>query len=67
MIPWIPDQVRNDISHLVDELIGRILTIQPIKKSVESGLLAQPKIELVERGVLRRGGRRMKRRIVDER
>ena len=64
---WIPDQVRNDISHLVDELIGRILTIQPIKKSVESGLLAQPKIELVERGVLRRGGRRMKRRIVDER
>ncbi|MFO8101126.1 MAG: AMP-binding protein [Dehalococcoidia bacterium] len=50
-----------------ERVLKEALTIPAVRKSVEAGLLAQPTVELVERGVLRRGGRRMKRRIVDQR
>ena len=54
-------------SDIEGRVLQKLLTLPPIQKSVESGLLTQPTIELVERGVLRRGGRRMKRRVVDNR
>jgi len=49
------------------KVISRLRTIPAVRKSIEAGLLKQPEIEIVERGVLRRGGRSLKRRIVDNR
>ncbi|MFC2028044.1 hypothetical protein ACFLU3_05105, partial [Chloroflexota bacterium] len=60
-------EVLHKSTDIVKKIEQQLLSILSVQKSVESGLLAQPTIELVERGVLRRGGRRMKRRIVDER
>lgn len=50
-----------------DAVRRQLLAIPAIRKGVETNALAEPRVELVERGVLRRGGRRMKRRVVDER
>jgi phenylacetate-CoA ligase len=49
------------------QVARQMLTIPPIRKSIEAGFLTQPEIETVDRGVLRRGGRSIKRRIVDNR
>ncbi len=60
-------EVLGKPSDIEERVLQKLIAISPVRKSVESGLLARPTVELVERGVLRRGGRRMKRRIVDER
>lgn len=60
-------EVLGNPSDIEERVLLQLLTIQPIQKSVDSGIMTQPAIEMVERGVLRRGGRRMKRRVVDNR
>ena len=45
----------------------QLMTITPVRKSVEAHLLERPVVEIVERGTLRRGGRSLKRRIMDNR
>ncbi|NQT72178.1 MAG: phenylacetate--CoA ligase family protein [Chloroflexi bacterium] len=60
-------EVLGNPSDIEERALQQLLAISPVQKSVQAGLLANPVIELVERGVLRRGGRRMKRRIVDNR
>jgi len=50
-----------------EKVTRQLLTIPPVRKSIASKLLAPPGIEIVGRGVLRRGGRSLKRRIVDSR
>jgi phenylacetate-coenzyme A ligase PaaK-like adenylate-forming protein len=52
---------------IADRVTGQLLTIQPIAGSIEAGLMTRPEIEVVAQGVLRRGGRSLKRRIVDNR
>ncbi len=44
-----------------------LLSIGPIDRAVVGGTMAKPIIQHAERGTLRRGGRSMKRKIVDER
>jgi len=53
--------------NIKERVTRKLLTISPVRKSVDADLLAQPEVEIVERGVLRRGGRSLKRRIVDNR
>ncbi len=60
-------EVLGNPSDIEEKVSQQLLAISPVQKSVQAGLLVNPVIELVERGVLRRGGRRMKRRIVDNR
>jgi phenylacetate-CoA ligase len=60
-------EVLGNPSDLESRALEQLLAITPIQKSVESSSLAQPTVELVERGILRRGGRRMKRRVLDNR
>jgi phenylacetate-coenzyme A ligase PaaK-like adenylate-forming protein len=50
-----------------EQVTRLLLAVPPIKKSIEAGLLLWPEIEIVDRGVLRRGGRTLKRRIKDTR
>ncbi len=54
------DNINERVSNKLFEIIA-------VRKSMEAGLLAQPEIEIVDRGVLRRGGRSLKRRIKDNR
>jgi phenylacetate-CoA ligase len=44
-----------------------LLSIGPINRAVVGGMMAKPIIQQAERGTLRRGGRSLKRKIVDER
>jgi phenylacetate-coenzyme A ligase PaaK-like adenylate-forming protein len=60
-------EILGDADNIKDRVTSQLLAIPPIRKSIESGLLLDPEIEIVERGVLRRGGRSLKRRIVDNR
>ena len=48
-----------------DRLVEALLTVPPIRKSVDARLLAEPRIELVELGSLRREGRAKQRIIID--
>ena len=50
-----------------ERVTRQLMTIPPVRKSVQADLLSQPEIEIVPRGTLRRGGRSLKRRIVDNR
>jgi phenylacetate-coenzyme A ligase PaaK-like adenylate-forming protein len=45
----------------------RLLSIGPISRAVSGGTLAEPIIQHAARGTLRRGGKSLKRKIVDER
>ena len=60
-------EVMGEPSDIEGRMLQQLLAVPSVRRCVEAGSLAQPTIELVERGVLRRGGRRMKRRIVDQR
>jgi phenylacetate-CoA ligase len=51
---------------LEKDLASAIASIDPINRSINDGLLAQPKIEFAQRGETTRAGR-MKQRIIDER
>jgi phenylacetate-coenzyme A ligase PaaK-like adenylate-forming protein len=53
---FVPKQVQNGL-----------LSVGPIARAIDGGTLAMPIIEPVERGTLRRGGKSLKRKIVDER
>ncbi len=61
------DTVGDRLSVIGGQVIGQLLGIPAVRKSIDADLLALPEIEIVERGVLRRGGRSLKRRIVDKR
>jgi phenylacetate-coenzyme A ligase PaaK-like adenylate-forming protein len=54
----------GDISKQVQD---GLLSIMPIRRAVAGGWMAAPIVEFTERGTLRRGGRSLKRKIVDER
>jgi len=60
-------EVLGEPSDIEERMLQQLLAIPPVRRCVKAGLLAQPTVELVGRGILRRGGRRMKRRIVDNR
>ncbi len=60
-------EVLGDDSGIEERILQYLLTIEPVQRCMDSGSMVQPSIEIVERGVLRRGGRRMKRRVVDDR
>jgi len=49
------------------QVAERLLKIGPIHRAVDGGMMAKPIIQYTERGTLRRGGRSLKRKIVDER
>ncbi len=53
--------------NIEEQVIGQLLGIPAVKNSIDTNLLALPEIEIVERGLLRRGGRSLKRRIKDNR
>jgi hypothetical protein len=53
--------------NIKERVASQLLTIPAIRNSVKADLLGHPIVEIVERGVLRRGGRSLKRRIVDNR
>ena len=61
----ISGQVSGE--NIKEQVTRKLLTISPVRKSIDADLLAPPAIEIVERGLLRRGGRSLKRRIVDNR
>jgi phenylacetate-coenzyme A ligase PaaK-like adenylate-forming protein len=60
-------EVLENITGVEQQIIQRLISIAPIKDSIDSKMLAMPEIKFVERGTLRRGGRTQKRRIVDNR
>jgi len=60
-------EILGDGDRIGERVAGQLLTIPPVRKSVEADLLTLSDVEIVERGVLRRGGRSLKRRIVDNR
>ena len=60
-------EILGNGDNIKERVTDELLTISPIRKSIESDLLIHPEVEIVERGVLRRGGRSLKRRIVDNR
>jgi len=51
----------------IARLEARLLSVGPVAHAVEAGVLAPPVVELAPRETLRRGGRSLKRKIVDER
>jgi len=60
-------EILGNGAKIEERVTRKLLTVPPIRKSMEDDLLTRPEIEIVERGVLRRGGRSLKRRIVDNR
>ncbi|MBW1768550.1 MAG: phenylacetate--CoA ligase family protein [Deltaproteobacteria bacterium] len=60
-------EILGNGNKIKERVTGELLTIPPIRKSIGSDLMTHPEVEIVERGVLRRGGRSLKRRIVDNR
>lgn len=60
-------ELTTNGNEIQEAVIRRLLSIPSIKRSVEKDLLTRPNIIIVGRGVLRRGGRTQKRRIVDNR
>jgi len=60
-------EILGDGDNIEEMVTSQLLTIPPVRKSIAAKLLAQSEIEIVRRGVLRRGGRSLKRRIVDNR
>jgi phenylacetate-CoA ligase len=60
-------EIQGDRDEIEERVTSQLLTIPPVRKSIAAKLLAQPGIEIVDKGVLRRGGRSLKRRIVDNR
>ncbi len=60
-------EILGNGDKIKERVTGQLLTIPSVRNSIESHLLNQPEVEIVERGVLRRGGRSLKRRIKDNR
>lgn len=60
-------EILGDGNKIEERVISQLLHIPPVRKSVETYLLTRPEVEIVGRGILRRGGRSLKRRIVDNR
>ncbi len=76
---WLSrEEDGKDHLHCVAELLGsddsskirlqqRLLTVPVVERAVKMGFMTQPSVEVVPRETLRRGGRGMKRKIVDKR
>jgi len=60
-------ELLQDDQDVLEEVERQLLSVDPIASAVSEGVLQRPKIIVVERGVLRRGGRSCKRKILDER
>ncbi|MBU3947698.1 MAG: AMP-binding protein [Proteobacteria bacterium] len=60
-------EVLKNPDDLTARIIGCINSVPSVKKNMEEGLMGNPEIQFVEAGILRRGGRQQKRRIVDKR
>ena len=50
-----------------DRVQRQLLAVPAVARAVEAGLMSQPSVEIAPRETLRRGGRGMKRKIVDKR
>ncbi len=60
-------EVLGKEMRIKEQVSDQLLAVPAISKSIEDNLLSYPRIEIVKRGILRRGGRSLKRRIVDNR
>lgn len=60
-------EIFGDSTGKEDLLVQQLLTIPPVRKSLDQNLLAPLRIRFTKRGELRRGGRTQKRRIKDTR
>ncbi|HOO46067.1 MAG TPA: hypothetical protein PLM29_07560 [Deltaproteobacteria bacterium] len=60
-------EIFGDTTGKEDLLMEQLLTIPPVRKSLDRNLLAPLHIRFTKRGELRRGGRTQKRRIKDTR
>ena len=60
-------EILGDGNSIHERVTSQLMTIPPVRKCVAANLLCPPEIEIVARGTLRRGGRSLKRRIVDQR
>lgn len=60
-------EVLRKSDELKSKIVSCISSVPQIKKNIKKGFLKDPEVRFVEAGILRRGGRHQKRRIVDNR
>ncbi|UWG98741.1 AMP-binding protein [Dehalobacter sp. DCM] len=75
---WLNSENGRDHLHCVTEMLGsdpsysdrvrrQLLTVPAVANAIQARLMSEPSVEIAPRETLRRGGRGMKRKIVDTR